>query len=265
MGPKGGRGKVAMLVAQARRILTALSAVLVLAAAGPVAGNPSEEAYAECLARIGEDPEAAYERAQAWRRDGGGRPARHCAALALFALGHHHEAAERLEVLAEELNRSNKRLTIAALAQAGQAWLAAGELRRALAVQSAALNLAPGDVELLIDRSVTWDATKNYQEAIADLDRADLLSPKRAEIRILRASAHRKAGNRQQARADVERALELEPENPEGLLERGLLRRLEGETNGARSDWLDVLAIATEGPLAEAARRHLEALDVKAD
>lgn len=254
-----------MFAAHTRRVLTAASTAFVLILSGPAGGQTPEQAYADCLLRTEENAEAAYEEAQAWQRDGGGRPARHCAAIALFALGHYRDAAERLELLAEELNRSDKRLTIAALAQAGQAWLAAGEPRRSLAVQSAALDLAPYDVELLIDRSITLAASGNHEEAIADLNRADEIAPERAEIRILRASAYRIAGNRQQALFDVTSALALEPKLPEGLLERGILRLLEGDVAGARSDWLEVLAVAAEGPLAEAARRHLESLDVKVD
>ena len=253
------------ICSRACRILALTAAALAVAAAGPAPEPPAAQVYADCLSRAAEDPEAAYEDAQAWQRTGGGTEARHCAAMALLMLGYYAEAATRLEVLAEELNQTDKALTVEALRQSGQAWLQAGEIRRTLAVQTTGLDLAPDHVELLIDRAIAWAYAGNYQEAIADLSRAREIAPDRAEIRVLRADANRKAGNTAEAWADIEKALASEPDNPEGLLVRGLLRREEGDADGARSDWLDVLLHAPEGPSGDAARRYLEALDVRVE
>ncbi len=46
-------------------------------------------------------------------------------------------------------------------------------------------------------------------------------------------------------------------------IERGLIRRQRGDTEGARADLLKLLEVTVEGSLAEAARRQLQALDVK--
>ena len=52
--------------------------------------------HTECLQAITEDPQLAYEEAMIWRGDGGGRRAKHCEAMALFAIGQKEEAAHRL-------------------------------------------------------------------------------------------------------------------------------------------------------------------------
>ena len=41
-------------------------------------------------------------------------------------------------------------------AQAGQAWIKAGNPQRALYAQNQGLKLNPGDVQLLIDRAITF-------------------------------------------------------------------------------------------------------------
>lgn len=244
-----------------------LSTILILASAVQLRAASLDDAllYTDCMKLAREAPEQAFEEALAWRDDNGGPAARHCVAVALIELGQPAEAAHRLELLAQELAPGEPRTGSEILGQAGQAWLAAGETARAFAAQSAALELAPGDVELLIDRSITLAGTGQFWEAIADLDRAAKLAPGHAEVLILRASAYRRVDGRDLALEDVQRALALEPGNPEGLLERGILRRLAGDRAGARRDWLKVLERAPDGPAAESARGHLEELDVKVE
>ena len=221
--------------------------------------------YEACMTLARDDPEEAFESALAWEVLGGMEAARHCAAVALIGLGHHREAASRLEALVDDLRRSRPDLRVEVLAQAGQAWLLAGETERAYAVQSAALQLDPRNVELLVDRGVTLATAENYRAALDDLSAAANLAPDRPDILVYRASAQRYLGALPQALADVEWALALQPDNPDGLLERGNLRRLQGDAAGARADWLRVLDLAAATPAGDAARANLEALDFKVE
>jgi tetratricopeptide (TPR) repeat protein len=215
------------------------------------------------LARV--EPEEAFEKASAWAALDGGSAAKHCAAIALLGIGQYGESAHRLETLAGELQGPDSKLRAGVLAQAGQAWLLAGDATRAYATQSAALKLEPDNVELLIDRAVTLASADNYWEAIDDLNAAQELAPRRADVLIFRASAYRFVDANELALDDVTRGLKLDPDNPEGLLERGILRRLAGDAAGARADWLKVVTVAEGSPAAEAAQANLEALDVKAE
>lgn len=239
---------------------------LLLAPAVPRAeAIDKERAYAACLELAATAPDEAFEEALAWQTRNGGWAAEHCAAVALVGLGQHGEAALRLEALARKVERKEVRLATEILAQAGQSWQLAGETVRAVAAQSAALELDPRNVELLIDRGISLAAARNYWEAIDDLNRAAELDPARAEILILRASAYRMVDGLDLAREDIRRAMALEPRNPEGLLERGILRRLDGDDAGARQDWLKVVTLAPDSQAAEAARANLEKLDVKVE
>lgn len=242
--------------------------VLLAAATAPITGRAAGDEsrrYADCLAEARKTPQAAYDRAEAWRFDGGGDPARHCAAVALIGLDRPAEAARRLERLAKRVADRNPGLGANLLAQAGQAWLLAGDRERAYAVQTTALDLDPDNVELLIDRAVTLAGAGGHAEALGDLEEAARLAPGRVEVLVLRAAALRLTGRPEDARLEIDKALLLAPENPEGLLERGILRHLGGDEAGAREDWLAVLASDPEGPAADAARANLERLEVKAE
>jgi len=228
-------------------------------AAGDEAGEARR--YADCTAQAGAAPAAALDAARAWEAEGGGGPARHCAALALIGLDRPAEAAQRLGELGAELTAARPTLAAEALGQAGQAWLLAGQAERALAAQDAALALAPDDVELRIDRSLALALVGAYRRALDDLDLAQALAPDRAEVLVLRASAHRLLDEPAAALADIERALTLAPQDPEALLERGMSRRLAGDDSGARADWQAVLALAPDGAAAETARANLARLD----
>lgn len=231
------------------------------------AGRPTSEAehYRACISLTERAPEEALESAFAWRDFGGGVPARHCAALALVAMGRYRQAATRLELLAREMAGEAGEWRADVLAQAGNAWLLAGEDRRATAAFTLALSLAPEDPDLLIDRARASAASADFDGALADLDRALALDPTRIDAMIYRAAAWRHRGDRARALEDVELALALDPSAVDGLIERGILRRLAGDGAAARADWLAVLHLAPDTPAARAAKRNLERLDVKVE
>jgi len=229
------------------------------------ADNLTEEQaarYANCMDLAKSEPDAAWERANAWLTMDGGNAAEHCAAVALIAMGYYKQAAERLEDLSAHLRKPYAALQTEILAQAAQAWFLAGDYQRAYDVQTAALGKTPDNVDLLIDRSVTSATVGDFRAALDDLNQAQLRAPDRADILVYRASAMRHLNAPIAARGDIDRALELEPDNPDALLERGLLNRLSGNDQGARNDWLKVILTAPDTPVAAAAQTNLEKLDL---
>lgn len=248
--------------------MTAALALLAGAAGSAAAQSDDVEQaaqYQACMELAETAPDEALEAAETWVDLGGSDPARHCAAVALMRLGHFEAAGQELETLAASLEADYAYLQIPLLIQAAQAWLAAGNVERAYAVQSTALARQPNDIELLVDRAMTAASVGDYADAVDDLGRALSHAPHRADILVLRASAYRFLDQREAAQADVEAALALDPTNPEGLLERGNLRRLAGNDAGARDDWLTVTRVAPDTPAAAAAQANLAKLDVRVE
>ena len=229
----------------------------------PASGRKAD--YEACMKLAEEDPAKAKASADAWAAKDGGAPAEHCLAVALIGLGRHVEAAKILERLADDYGPGRDELKVALLAQAGQAWFLAGVLDRAGAVQTAALDLAPRDVDLLIDRSLTLAAGKLYWGAIDDLNEANALAPTRSDILIYRASAYRLLESYGLAMEDIQAALLIDPKEPVALLERGNLYRLTGEDELARDDWARVIALAPASDAAGAARENLRNLETGAE
>lgn len=249
-------------------IMTTALALLTGAAGSAAAQSDDVEhaaQYQACMDLAETAPDEALEAAETWVDLGGSDPARHCAAVALMRLGHFDAAGQELEALAGSLEADYAYLQIPLLIQAAQAWLAAGEVDRAYAVQTTALAREPNNIELLIDRAMTAASVGGYADAVEDLGRALSHAPNRADILVLRASAYRFLDRREAALADAEAALALDPTNPEGLLERGNLRRLAGNDAGARDDWLTVTRVAPDTPAAAAAQANLAKLDVKVE
>ncbi len=255
-----------------RQLLLSTVLLAVLAAAVPAGAEQSvtggastiddAKEYQLCLQMAKTKPEDGWEEALAWDSLGGGAPARHCAAVALIGMGKYEEAAKRLEALAEDSRRGDW-MRAQMLEQAGQAWLLAGDVDRADAVQRAALKLVPDEPDLLLDHAVTLAQVHHYKEAEAEL--TDLLNrqPNRVEALTLRASARRYLGDMAGAKADIGRALELDPGFPDALVEQGIILRLGGDDAAARADWLKVIQTVPKGAVLDEARRNLELLDVK--
>lgn len=241
-----------------------LALCLSLAACAAAAAPPADEQrrYADCMKLAKSRPIEAWEQALAWQGMGGGEAARHCGAMALVALGHHEEGALRLEALAQD-SRAATATRAGMLAQAAQAWLIAGQAQQALNDQTAALRLAPGDADLLLDRATTLGELGDYRAAVADLDQLLHANPKRADGLALRASAWRILGDLGAADRDIVAALKLDPSQPDALLESGITARLRGNAAQARRAWLKLLQVAPDSPAADAARQNIEKLDVR--
>lgn len=240
-----------------------IAAFLLLALASlPAAAQDMDPAakYAQCMELAETRPKDAWEMAGQWVGLAGGEPARHCQAVALIGLKEYEEAAKRLETLAET-SRAAPEMRAAMLAQAAQAWVLHGDLQRAHAVQTTALELVPGDPALLTDRALTLVEAGDVRAAIDDLTAVLDAQPRNAGVLALRAAAFRIAGDPATARADLDRALTIDPSHPAALLEQGILARQEGDVATARKAWLTLLDTAPDSPEAETARAHLQVMD----
>jgi tetratricopeptide (TPR) repeat protein len=232
-------------------------------APAPGPSSAGAQRYKACMALARRDAKAAHESALSWREKGGGNPSIHCIAAALLGLGHYDQAGQMMEELAARTNARRVTLRAGLLGQAANAWLIAGQPKRAEGLLGDALGLTPRNVELLLDRSITRAALGKYWEALDDLNVALEQAPGRVDALTFRASAWRHVDALDLAEQDIAEALRRRPDYLEGLLERGLIRRARGDAAGARADWLRVIELAEEGPLTEAARRNIEAMDVK--
>ncbi len=253
-----------------------LLTLLALSVAGSAAGQgrapslrlPADDAerqrYEACLKLAETDPRGALAEARAWRGSGG-LPARHCEAAALLHDGRALEAAGQFEAIAEAARERPAPIRAGLLAQAGRAWLELRDTARAEEMLTLAIELAPGDVELRIDRAETRVAAAEIWEAIDDLNRAIDLAPRRADVYALRAAGYRYADRLELAFDDATRAVELAPDLPDGWLERGIIHRQRGNIAGARHDWREVLLLDADGPAGEVARANIERMELKLD
>jgi tetratricopeptide (TPR) repeat protein len=236
-----------------RALLIAMLAVPALAQSrietvDPFAPTPNHaRRYADCMQQARREPLKALPLAEKWKAEGGGLGARHCVAVAMFGSGKHVPAALQLEQIEREMGSDRPGLRAELLAQAGQAWMEANQAENAAAAQSRALELRPQDVELWIDRGLSFAAMQAWPRAISDFDHAIELEPYKVEIYVLRAAAWRNSGNPGRALADADRALTIAPDDPEILLERALALQTQGNHTAAAADLEKVLKRARAG------------------
>jgi len=191
-----------------------------------------------CLERISEDNGLAYEEAMIWQDEGGGRRAKHCVAMALYALGHEDEAAHRLDSLAMASDGGNKKMRADFYAEAANFWLVAGEADRAYKSASEGLKLRKDHVDLRIARARAYAMLERYDYAETDLTSALTFSPNHADALRYRADTKMKQGRLSEAKVDIEKSLRADPSQVETAL-------LRGHINEAIR--LDALEIAVSG------------------
>jgi tetratricopeptide (TPR) repeat protein len=239
-----------------------LTLLLLLALALPAAGqtlSPFENTpdhllrYTECMKLARREPLRALPVAEKWSVEGGGLGARHCVAVAMFQAGKYPQSAAQFEAIARDMGLDRPGLRAELWAQAGQAWVEAGQADKAAVAQTRAIELKGNDPDLWIDRGLSNAAMQAWPRAISDFDQALRLRPDDVEVLVLRAAAWRNARNTSQALADAGRALRIAPEHTEALLERGFANLAGGDRARANDDFNRVLRIVPPG--SDSARR----------
>jgi tetratricopeptide (TPR) repeat protein len=238
-------------------------ALLLLAASGT---NDSAR-YQSCLAQVKAAPGKALDMATGWRAEGGAVPAMHCQALALVEQGNPQRGAGVLDAAAKALGPEPKSTGFAGQlwAQAGNAWLLAGDNARAVSRLTTALGLLPDSGEprtnALIDRARAYADQSAWDKAIADLNSAATLAPSNAEVLLLRATAKRRSGDLGGAHTDIEMAGTLAPENVDVLVERGISNAQSQNIEAALANWRKVVALAPGSDQAKIAAGYLKQLE----
>jgi tetratricopeptide (TPR) repeat protein len=242
--------------------LFALSALLLVAAA-PAGDN---QRYQSCLAQVKSAPDKAMEMATGWRAEGGGVPAMHCQALALIEQGNAQRGAGVLDAAAQALGPQPKAKGFAGdiWAQAGNAWLLAGDSSRAISRLTTALGLLPDSgaarVNALVDRARAYADKTAWSDVIADLNTAAGLAPSNADVFLLRATAKRRSGDLGGAHTDILMAGSLAPDNIDVLVERGISNAQSQQIDAALADWRKVAALAPGSDQAKVAQGYLSQL-----
>jgi tetratricopeptide (TPR) repeat protein len=209
--------------------------------------------YTECMQLARNEPLKALPMAEKWKAEGGGLGARHCVAIAMFESGKFVPAATQLEAIERDMGADRPGVRAELLAQAGQAWMEANQAENAAAAQSRALDLKPTDIDLWVDRGLSYAAMRAWPRAISDFDRALRIEPNKVEILVLRAAAWRNAGDLAKALADADRVLKRAPDHSEALLEHGFALLARGDREAASADFTKVLKVVPQG--SDAAKR----------
>ncbi len=174
-----------------------------------------------CLERIAVDQELALEEAMIWRDQGGGRRARHCEAMALFAVGYPGEAASRLDQLAEGADGGSQDMRTNFRLEAANFWIAADDASRAYASATKGLESDERHAELRIARARAYVLSERYDYAETDLSTVIAYHPDHAEAYRYRADARLRQGNLRGAKDDVELSLRHDTMSVETSLLRG--------------------------------------------
>lgn len=241
-----------------KRLTIALCAAVLLSAPALFTSASAEDFadYNGCIRLSQKDAKQALTEASQWQAGGGGAPATHCLAMAMMGLGRYSDAATRLDSLIKAKNIGDYTRRAAIADQAGNAWMLAGQPRKAITSFNAALSLTPNDVEMRADRARAKALVKDWYGAEADLSAALQMDQDRADLLSLRANARRALGHKVDAASDILRALTLYPGYPAALVESGSMKFEAGDRVGARKDWQK--AAKGRGASAAAARELLQ-------
>lgn len=241
-------------------LAAALQATSPPSATGPQSDN---ERLRACLALVRSNAQQAATEAQAWVTEGGaGRlSARRCLGLAFAAQEQWAAAATVYDQAAQEAEAASDPGRAGLRAQAGNAWLAAGEPLRALQALDAALTtqgLAPAQRgQALLDRARAQVALGRADRARADIDSALQLVPGDGFAWYLSAALARRANDLVRAASDIAHARQLSPDDPDILLLAGTIVGQAGNMNEAYTLYRRVVELA---PDSEAGRQAAASL-----
>lgn len=184
--------------------------------------------FTQCVARISDDAEQAYEAAMSWAAEGQSVSAYRCAAMALIGQNRPDEGARRLDSLGGAVNPVDTALRAELFSQAGNAWLLAREPARARSSLTRAISTMQSEPsalpDLLIDRARAYAMERDWRHCEEDLSHALDIRGSDALALRLRASARMHQSSFDLAEADALAAAALEPDNVDNYLVLGHVR-----------------------------------------
>ena len=221
-----------------------------------------------CADEIKADPAAAVAKADAWRIAGGGALARQCAALAYAAQDRWADAAAAFEAAAKEAASAKEAATANLWIQAGNARLAAGQGREAIAAIDAGLVTGmlsgPAKGEARLDRARANVAVGDMAAARIDLDEALKLVPQDPLAWLLSASLARRMGVIERAQVDIAEAAKLSPDDASVALEAGRIALAAGAPGAARIAFEGAIKTQPDSDAGKAAKAELDRLGAPA-
>lgn len=232
--------------------------LLVQAAAGPAATPPPADD--RCVALMKQPAEAAGATALQWERSGGGAIARQCLGLNFANRGDWAGAAAAFEG-AGRLAQGDDPRVATYWAQAGNAWLAAGQAGKAIPALERALaskdlvGFDRGEVEL--DRGRALALTGDRAGARMAIDRALTDADEDPLAWLLSATLARQMGDLSRARTDIGQAVTRAADDPSVQLEAGNIAALAGDEAAAKAAWSLVVKLRPDSAQAKAATTAL--------
>jgi len=247
-------------------LLLAAATAAAVPAAGPVgpplSGNEDAD-YAACVHYAQTGGDAAVEWAQAWRARGGGIAARQCIGIAYMALDRPAPAALTFEQAARAAEAERDDRVADLWAQAGNAYLVAGDNRKALTALDAAANHGGGSDqwkgEVYIDRARVNVAMDDVQAARTDLDKALELVPGDPMAWLLSATLARRMNDVDRAAKDIAQAERRAPDSAEVAVEAGNIAATAGDIDKARAKWGEAVKLAPASTAGKAAAAAIAA------
>jgi hypothetical protein len=218
--------------------------MFLLLALGAAQAGPADAAtdrFERCAATAERNPAAARVEAGRWQASGGGHYARACAGLALSAERSWAAAATEFEAAARAAQVARNARSATYWAQAGNAWLAAGESIKARTALDSALTsgtltgLALGEAQL--DHARALVAGGELDAARTDIDLALVTAADDPLAWLLSATLARRSGDLRRAKADIGDALKRSSDDAAVQLEAGNIAALTGDEAAARTAW----------------------------
>jgi uncharacterized protein HemY len=224
----------------------------------PSALSPNEQRYQACISLATSDPKAAEAEADRFRIAGGGAKARQCQGMAYAQESRWSDAATAFEGAARDADATHDPLAARYWAQAGNAWLAAGDAVKAQTALTTAITSGKldnfGRGEALLDRA----------SARGDIDAAQEATPKDPLAWLLSATLARRMNDLPRAQTDIAEALKLASDDASVQLEAGNIAALSGDADGARAAWQAAAKLAPGTAIADNARTALAQFDTPA-
>ncbi|MEM9988911.1 MAG: hypothetical protein AAF723_05265 [Pseudomonadota bacterium] len=178
--------------------------------------------YDSCAALAEQDPGAGRAQAEAWMADGGGRPAKHCLALATLGLGSPASAGAILAELAEA-ERADPGVAARLYVQSAEAFMQAGRRDDALAALRETYKIIADAPEVHMAAATIYATAEEWEGVVLTLNALERYADLSADAFALRARAYVERGDTLKAAKDVKKALKLDPLLVDALVLRGEL------------------------------------------